>query len=39
MALVDIASNKAYVIENGDLARFEIKLFKFMYKFLKEYES
>ncbi len=39
MALVDIAAARAYVIENADLARFETKLFKFMYKFLKEYEK
>jgi len=38
VAIVDMLGNRAYVIENPDLARFETKLFKFMYKFLKEFE-
>lgn len=38
VAIVDLNSHMGFSIENPDLARFEIKLFKFMYKFLKEYE-
>jgi hypothetical protein len=39
VAIVDMMSSRAYVIENAELARFETKLFKFMYRFLKEYEK
>ena len=37
VAIVDISGNKVYAIENPELARFETKLFRFMYKFLREY--
>ena len=39
IALVDLLAERAYVIENVDLAKFETKLFKFLYKFLKEYQD